>query len=79
MSRPTEVKVKGASVGALVAGAVIAVFNAVTTNSSVLGGLPSWLQFLILTLAPTVVAWLGGYVTPSTTSSTSDAYKPPAA
>ena len=74
----TEVKVSAATTGALVASLVLALLNATVANSSVLGGLPSWLQFVLLAVAPTLVTWLAGYATPSKTSSVSVGYKPSA-
>jgi hypothetical protein len=72
----TEVKVSASTGGALVASLVLAILNATVANSSVLGGLPAWLQFILLAVAPTLVTWLSGYATPSKTSSVSEAYKP---
>lgn len=72
----TEVKVQWAAYGGAVAGALISILNAAVADNALLGGLPAWLQFVIITLVPGVVAWLGGFVKPSETSSVSDAYKP---
>jgi hypothetical protein len=77
MAQPTEVKVKGAAGGALVASLALALLNATVADSSILGGLPAWLQFILLAVAPTLVTWLAGYATPSTTSSVSESFNKP--
>lgn len=72
----TEVKVKASAVASVVAGAVVAILNQVVGNAALMGGLPPWLQFVILLAAPGVIAWLGGYSMPSTTSSVSKGFTP---
>jgi hypothetical protein len=81
MAKSTEVKVLASAVVSAGAGALIAILNVAAADSELLGGLPPWLQFVIITLVPGVVAWLGGYVTPSPTSIVSTGYRnrPPAA
>lgn len=69
-----EVKVTSATVGSLVASIGLAVLNATVADSTVLGGLPAWLQWLIIVIAPTLITYLSGYAQPSSTSEASDAY-----
>jgi hypothetical protein len=66
-----EKKVWGGAYGALAAGFLAALLNAGVGDAQLMGGLPPWLQFIILTLVPGVVSWLGGYALPSPTSSVS--------
>jgi hypothetical protein len=56
-----EAKVKAAAIGTLVISLVLALLNAVVGNSQILGGFPAWLQFVLITCAPTLVAFLSGY------------------
>lgn len=58
---PVERKVTVATVWALLASIGVALLNAVVADSSVLGPLPGWAQFGILTAAPPLVTFLGGY------------------
>jgi len=67
-----EVKVTAASIGALGAGIGIALLNGLVGNSQLLGGLPPWAQFVVVTVAPPIVAFLAGYNKASQTSSVSD-------
>ncbi|WP_329592100.1 holin [Streptomyces sp. NBC_01362] len=61
MAAPIEAKVKAASAGAFLAGLAVAVLNAITADSSLLGPLPSWVQAPLLALVPAALAWLAGY------------------
>ena len=70
-----EAKVTGSTITTLIAGIVLAILNGVAADSSMLGGLPPWLQFVILVSLPPVIAFLGGYVTPSRTSAVSDSFR----
>ena len=72
--KPTEIKVKASAYVSILVGAVIALLNQGVGDAALLGSLPPVLQFIIVTLAPGVLAWLGGYVTPSKTSTVSDSY-----
>lgn len=65
VSRVIEWKVVIAALVTLLASVAFAVLNAVLADSSILGGLPGWLQFLILAAAPPVLAFLAGYRVPS--------------
>ncbi|MFB7219330.1 holin [Streptomyces sp. NPDC056227] len=58
---PVETKVKAASAATFIVAVAVAVLNAVTADSSLLGPLPSWLQAPLLALVPTAVTWLAGY------------------
>lgn len=69
-----EVKVTSATVGSLVASIGLAILNATVADSSVLGGLPGWLQWIIIVIAPTLITYLSGYAQPSSTSAVSDAF-----
>ncbi|WP_326764342.1 holin [Streptomyces sp. NBC_01591] len=61
MAAPVETKVKAASAGAFLAGLAVAVLNAITADSSLLGPLPSWGQAPLLALVPAALTWLAGY------------------
>lgn len=74
MAKSTEVKVKASAYVSLGAGFLIALLNQVVGDTALLGALPDVLQFFVVTLVPGVVTWLGGYLTPSKTSTVSDAY-----
>jgi hypothetical protein len=67
-----EVKVTTSAVGSLAASLGLALLNATAADSSVLGGLPPALQFIILTVIPPLVTFLSGYAQPSSTSSVSN-------
>lgn len=69
-----EVKVIASTAGAWLAGVAIALLNGVVADSSLLGGLPPWLQFIILMAATPTIAFLTGYAKSSQTSSVSDSY-----
>lgn len=66
LSGPIESKVQASSLWTLGASVGIAVLNAVATNSTLLGGLPSLVQFVILAAIPPLLTFLAGYVAPST-------------
>lgn len=70
-----EVKVKAATYGSIVAGAGIALLNAAVADQALLGNLPAWLQFVIISLVPGAITWLGGFLTPSSTSVVSEGYQ----
>lgn len=74
MSR-VEVKVWAASAASLLASLAIAVLNAALGNSELLGPLPPWLQFVLITTGPVLVTFLGGFAKGSTTSQVSDFYR----
>lgn len=76
-----EIKVIFAAILALLASMTLAILNAVNANPALLGGLPTWAQFLIITVIPPVLTFLGGYLKSSTTSTVSDGFRgalPPA-
>jgi hypothetical protein len=75
----TEVKVSASTTGTFAASLALALLNATAADSTILGGLPSWLQFILITILPTLIAFVSGYVTPSKTSNVSDGYRPPVA
>lgn len=66
LTGPVESKVMSSSLWTLGASVGIAVLNAVATNSTLLGGLPSLVQFIILAAIPPLLTFLAGYVAPST-------------
>lgn len=70
-----EVKVVAGSLVTLVASAALAIVVAVQENPAVIDGLPPWLQFILITVLPPVAAFLGGFLKPSATSTTSDGFK----
>ncbi|WP_385618495.1 holin [Streptomyces sp. P8-A8] len=61
MAAPIEAKVKASTAGAFLAGLAVAVLNAVTADSGLLGPLPSWLQAPLLAFVPAALTWLAGY------------------
>lgn len=69
MNAPVEAKVKWSALGSLLAGLVLALLNAVVADSSILGGLPAWAQFVVVTGAPVLVTFLSGYAAPHTARS----------
>lgn len=71
----TETKVKASTYGSIVAGAAIAILNAAAGDSALLGSVPPWVQAVLLALVPGALAWLGGFVTPSKTSTVSTGYR----
>ncbi len=64
-ARLIEVKVVVSALVTLLASVAFAVLNAVLADNSILGGLPGWVQFVILAAAPPVLAFLAGYRVPS--------------
>jgi hypothetical protein len=76
MARSVETKVKASTYGALAASFGIALLNALAGDSELLGGLPPWLQFVLLLVIPSAVTWLAGFATPSKTSTVSEGYRP---
>lgn len=60
-THPVEAKVKASTTGAFLASLVVAVLNAVTADSSLLGPLPVWLQAIVIALVPTALTFLAGY------------------
>ncbi|WP_255951537.1 holin [Streptomyces odontomachi] len=56
-----ETKVKAATAASAAVGVVVAVLNAVTADGSLLGPLPTWLQSVILAVAPAVLTFLSGW------------------
>lgn len=43
-----------------------ALLNALVSDSTLLGSLPSWCQFLVIAGSPTILTFISGYVTPHT-------------
>jgi hypothetical protein len=58
---PIEAKVKSATAATFVVSLLIAVLNSVVANDSLLGPLPSWLQPVIIAVAPAAVTFLSGW------------------
>jgi len=79
MAQETEVKVSAATLGATAASIGLALLNALAADSSLLGGLPAWLQFVLVLAIPPVITYVSGFVTPSATSTVSNGYKRPVA
>lgn len=73
-----ETKVTAATLGSFAAGVGVAILNAAVGNSELMGGLPGWLQFLLIVGAPSAITFLSGYAKSSATSRSSDGYVPPA-
>lgn len=69
-----EIKVTTATVGSLLASLGIAILNGAVADTSILGSMPAWLQWLILIIAPPLVTFLAGYAQSSSTSRVSDGF-----
>jgi hypothetical protein len=61
-----ETKVVAATASSLAIGLAIALLNGAQSNTPLLGGLPLWLQYLLLVAVPPVLAFLVGYAAPHT-------------
>ena len=61
VSTKVEAKVTAASLVTLLASLALALLNALQTDSSILGGLPPALQFVLITIIPTLATFLAGY------------------
>lgn len=57
-----EAKVWAATGATLLLTAVLAVLNAVATDSSLLGPLPGWLQAILIPLIPSLITLASGYL-----------------
>lgn len=57
-----EAKVWASTLVTLAASVGVALLNAVQDNPALLGGLPEWVQFVVLAAVPPVLAFLAGYV-----------------
>lgn len=68
-----ELKVIAMTGVVAVMGGAGAVLNAMNSDSSLLGGMPTWLQSLILVIAPTGGAYLVGWSTKHTPRNNEDA------
>jgi hypothetical protein len=64
--RPVEAKVIIGTLVTTAAGFGGALLNAFVGNTALLGALPGWAQFLVITLAPGIAAFLAGYAAPHT-------------
>lgn len=56
-----EAKVKSAAVASFLASLLLAFLNATIGHSEVLGVLPGWLQFLVITFGPSAATAIAGY------------------
>lgn len=65
-ARPVETKVKVSTGVASAVGVGIAVLNAAQEDPSLLGGLPTWAQSLILAIGPGLAVFGAGYRAPHT-------------
>lgn len=61
-----EAKVLAMTAIVAVVAVVVEWLNAASTNSSLLGSLPGWVQGIILVAAPTVATYLAGWATKHT-------------
>lgn len=73
-----EVKVIASTAGSFAAGLGVAILNATLADTSLLGRLPAWLQFVLIMFGPALVTFLSGFVKGSTTSRASTSYIPSA-
>jgi hypothetical protein len=69
-----ETKVNGSTIGTVLPSVGLALLNALAADSSMLGGLHPFLQFVVIAIIPPLITFLSGYVTPSRTSNVSDIY-----
>lgn len=58
---PIEAKVKSATAATFVVSLLLAVLNSVVADDSLLGPLPSWLQPVVIAVAPAAVTFLSGW------------------
>ncbi|AEA27940.1 hypothetical protein Psed_5815 [Pseudonocardia dioxanivorans CB1190] len=65
VDKTVEVKVVVSALVTLVAGVALSLLNALQTDSSILGGLPPWLQFVLITAIPPLATFAAGYAQPS--------------
>lgn len=65
-AKRVETKVAVATTFTALAGLGGAMLNAFVGNSALLGVLPNWAQFVIITLAPALVTFLTAYAAPHT-------------
>ncbi|SHL76136.1 holin [Streptomyces yunnanensis] len=79
MSAPIEAKVRSATAASFVASLLIAVLNAVAADNRLLAPLPSWLQGIVIALAPAAVTFLAGWQAPHTARVSEPPAAPPAA
>lgn len=70
-----EAKVTWAALGSFGASLAVAILNAAAGNSELLGAMPPWLQFVIITFGPVLITFLSGYTARSKTSTVSDGYR----
>lgn len=61
MAAPIEKKVTAATAASFAVGIIVAVLNAVTADTSLLGPLPGWAQALVLAVAPAALTFLSGW------------------
>lgn len=69
-----EIKVTGATVMSTVVSIVVAVLNYIQDTPAILGSSPLWLQTILLIAIPPLITFIGGYMTPSSTSKVSNDY-----
>lgn len=58
---PVENKVKSATAATFLVSLLIAVLNSVVAEDSLLGPLPSWLQPVVIAVAPAAITFLSGW------------------
>lgn len=63
---PVEKKVTAATTATFLVSLVIAVLNQLVADNSLLGPLPSWLQPVIIAVAPALITFLSGWQAPHT-------------
>lgn len=66
MAAPVESKVKAATAVSFAVSLVVVLLNAVVGNSQLLHPLPSWLQGLVIAVAPPLATFLAGWAAPHT-------------
>lgn len=63
---PIETKVVAGTVASFAAAIAAAVLNAAVGDSALLGALPAWLQFLVVTAVPPLLTVIASYEAPHT-------------
>lgn len=67
MNQPVEKKVTWSSLGAYLGGVgLMAIVQVVSDDPSIIGSLPDGIELFVVPLIPTIVAFIGGWVTKHT-------------
>jgi hypothetical protein len=61
-----ETKVTWSTIATLAASIAVVLLNAYAADSSLIPGVPAWLQGVLILIVPTLVTFLSGYTAPHT-------------